>query len=435
MGLVVHRNRLAGDPTGLRDVVRWSGRMRWGAVVVVIGSLLTGCEPRHATPQMEVDTHFWIRVLVLEGATHCRIEAPSPLTVSSVHQNEPIQVVQDGPDARHSLLEIAVQKGRLQVGERVFEPGDEVEIRPAAPHVLRVDGTVYRGTIHLVLDRDGRRLDAVNGVPLEPYLAGVIGAEMPFYWEPQAWKAQAIAARTYAWFIKERFGVKRHWDVGRTEGHQVYRGVAAESAQVWTAVNETAGQVLTAEMEGKQVVFPSYYSAICGGHTEDSKAVFGETYAPLQGVACPYCRDAARVDQFYWPMVQMGNREVTTRLEKHYPALKALGRVARIEPSRQSDYDGFSRVTQFRLVGTNGKAETVRAEDLRLALDPSGRKIQSTCFRLLDKGDRWMFLAGRGWGHGVGMCQTGAEGMARRGHKAEQILRYYYPGSQIIPLY
>jgi stage II sporulation protein D len=298
-----------------------------------------------------------------------------------------------------------------------------------------LDGTAYRGTVHLVLDQVGQRLDVVNWVPLEPYLAGVIGAEMPFYWEPEALKAQAIAARTYGWSIKERFGVKRHWDVGRTEGHQVYRGVAAESAQVWNAVKETSGLVLTAETEGKQAVFPSYYSAICGGHAEDSKAVFGESVAPLQGVACPYCRDAARVDQFYWPMVQMDRREVTTRLAKHYPSLKALGTVARIEPSRQSEYDGFTRVTQFRLVGSNGKAETVRAEDLRLVLDPNGRKIQSTCFRLLDKGDRWAFLAGRGWGHGVGLCQTGAEGMARQGYTAEQILRHYYPGAQIIPLY
>ncbi len=383
---------------------------------------------------MEVEARFWVRVLVLDDASQCRIEASEPLTVLLDRGTKGAPSPQSGSDVLGTAVDVSVQDEKLHVAGRVFKPGEEVEIRPASPYTFRLDRSGYRGTLHLVFARDGRSFDAVNWVPMEPYLAGVVGAEMPYYWEPQALKAQAVAARTYCWHIKGRFGAKRHWDVARTEAHQVYRGLAGESAQVWAAVNASAGQVLAVAGEGKDI-FPTYYSAICGGHTEDSEAVFGESYGPLQGVPCPYCRPSARVDQFYWPAAQIDKRTASERLGARYPSIKALGSLVQIELSRQSDYDGFSRITQVRVVGSGGKKQTLRAEDLRLALDPTGRKIRSACFRLVDQGEQWAFLAGRGWGHGVGLCQTGAQGMARQGRTAEQILAHYYPGSQIVRLY
>jgi stage II sporulation protein D len=303
--------------------------------------------------------------------------------------------------------------------------------------VFWLNGLGFRGTLHLVLDPEGRRFDAVNWVPLEPYVAGVVGAEMPPYWEPQALKAQAIATRTYCWALKKQpNSARRHWDIRRTEGHQVYRGLAAECASVWNAVEGTTGMVLAApDQNGIQTVFRSYYSAICGGHTEAGISVFGDVGRPLAAVECPFCGEMTRGDQFFWSPVQVDRRTAIERLEQRYPSLKALNGVGLVEPSRQSTYQGFSRITQFRVVGCNGKTETVRAEDLRLVLDPSGRKIRSTCFRFSDAGDTWAFLEGRGWGHGVGMCQTGAQGMARQGWRAEEILQHYYPGSHVMGLY
>jgi stage II sporulation protein D len=69
-----------------------------------------------------------------------------------------------------------------------------------------------------------------------------------------------------------------------------------------------------------------------------------------------------------------------------------------------------------------------------LAIDPTGRKLKSTICKIEKLGDKWAFLSGRGWGHGVGMCQYGAEGMARGGKNAKQILWHYYPGSKISTL-
>jgi stage II sporulation protein D len=87
------------------------------------------------------------------------------------------------------------------------------------------------------------------------------------------------------------------------------------------------------------------------------------------------------------------------------------------------------------LEGENGETDTLRAEDFRLALDPSGMKLKSAAFRIEERGDSWVFSEGRGFGHGVGLCQCGAEAMARRGPDAEAILMHYYPGSQIQELY
>jgi stage II sporulation protein D len=118
-----------------------------------------------------------------------------------------------------------------------------------------------------------------------------------------------------------------------------------------------------------------------------------------------------------------------------YPQLQALGRVTGISVTKKSSYEGFSRMTMMKLTGSSGKSDFLRAEDLRLTIDPSGNRLRSTSCQIRSAGDRWMFLLGRGYGHGVGMCQYGAQGMAREGKSGEEILLYYYPGAGIVRVY
>ena len=92
-------------------------------------------------------------------------------------------------------------------------------------------------------------------------------------------------------------------------------------------------------------------------------------------------------------------------------------------------------MTLVKLVGSSGKSDFLRAEDFRLTIDPTGNKIKSTICQIINEGDKWEFLAGRGYGHGVGMCQCGAQAMAREGNTAEQILSHYYYGSKIVRVY
>jgi len=444
------------DPAGLNQPAygrRYAGAIRQFCRIVPLvlamqAITLQGCRPEELvrpTPQMGVEARYWVRVLLLDDVSNCVVKAFTPLQVSAGQADGPAQpVVLYYPPRRQVSAKIEVAGGQFIISGRPVA-GSEITISSDKPYVFNLQGDNYRGRLKLVLGADGQSFDAINLVPLEAYLAGVIGAEMPDYWEPEALKAQAIAARTYCLYMKNRSGRGRSWDVSKTQASQVYCGVAAESSQIWKAVYDTYGKVLICEKPNTDIVtsvpnridqlFPAYYSSTCGGHTENSKNVFGDSFEPLAGVACPYCKDVAKLGLFYWPMVQFETSDVTSKLSQKYPKLKELGDITNIEHAEKSDYESFSRLTKVRVTGATGKSETIRAEDLRLCIDPTGRKIRSTACYVVKLNDKWTFLSGRGWGHAVGLCQCGAEGMARQGKTAGQILSYYYPGSEIVIIY
>jgi stage II sporulation protein D len=421
--------------------------------------LLRGCEHREMirpTPQMGIESRFWVRVRLLNNVTECTFEVPSTFRIASTESGPGSQAGAPALEPLHNPAKISIAGGQLMLGETPLA-GREVVLNPEKPYIFGLNGHKYRGRLKLILNREARSFDAINLVPLEPYVAGVIGEEMPYYWETEALRAQAIAARTYCLFIKNRFGTKRNYDVTRTQSSQVYGGIGAESAPIWDAVNSTCGQVLMApelmaEKEGMadsglrtadskiadpqlRALFPAYYSSACGGHTSSSQEVFGDSFSPLKAVPCPYCKEVAKLTIFYWPMTTFDRETAAKNLLQKYPKLNALGQISEITAGAESCYGSFSRMTRIRLTGTTGKRDTLRAEDLRLTLDPSGLKIKSAACRIVPWGDGWAFVSGRGWGHGVGMCQHGAEGMARLGSDAEAILHYYYPGARIVNVY
>jgi len=403
-------------------------------LVLLLLIILGGCKARQLvrpTPQMDIEPTFWVRVLLLDDVTECILETGSSLSVINPQTQTPeVCFVQaDEP------IKATISAGRIAIAGRQIT-SKELIIAPDAPHIFKLNGGEYRGKLKLIINADGTCFDAVNQVPLEPYLAGVVGAEMPDYWEPAALQAQAITARTYCLYYKNNYGRNRTWDVHKTQANQVYLGVAAESAQIWNAVNSTYGKVLVCKhSDCSEDIFPSYYSSTCGGHTENSENVFGDSFEALIGVPCPYCQDVARLNIFFWPMIQFDKGYVTARLLEKYPKLKSLGKIRNITVAEQSQYEKFSRITKVKLEGSTGKSDFLKAEDLRLTIDPTGQKIKSTICQIIDMGDKWAFSLGRGWGHGVGMCQCGAQGMARKGYNAEQILSYYYLGSKIVSVY
>jgi stage II sporulation protein D len=425
------------NPLSDNDLVdrRHRERSRGAAVLFFMISVCTliviGCKPRQVerdTPQMSAENVYWIRVRLLSRVSRCAIETPGRFTVVS-DPNLPI------PNGGGEKLVLSLSRNRLYLGEHPID-ARELDIEFGKPDIFSVDGVRYRGKAKVVVRDDAQSFDLINWVPLEPYLAGVIGAEMPGFWESEALKTQAVVARTYCLFIKGRFGKNRLWDLSKTQAHQVYRGVQAESPTVWEAVKATHGQVLTIPTDDDpEAIFPTYYSSICGGHTENSKYVFGDSYACLQGVHCFYCQDVAKINQFYWPVATYSKRAVSDRLIKRYPSLKKLGTIQEIVPMVQSEQPGIARFTRVTLVGANGKTDTLRGEDLRLCIDSSGRTIRSTVCTLADWGSQWAFESGQGWGHGVGLCQCGAQALARRGRTQQEILSYYYPGARIKHLY
>jgi len=394
---------------------------------------LNGCKERQVTrptPQMDAKPQFWVRVLLLDDARAFTLKTASAFSII----DPKTQTAQACAASVDAPINVEASGGTISIAGQAIT-NNEVIILPESPHIFSVNGEDYRGKLKLILNPDANSLDAINLVPLEAYLAGVTGAEMPSYWEPAALQAQTIAARTYCLHIKKQFGSNRNWDVTKTAANQVYLGVGAESAIVWDAIDKTRGQVLVCRQNDGIDVFPAYYSSSCGGHTENSTKVFGDSFEPLTGVPCPYCKDVAKPSFFSWPMVQLDKTVVTNNLLRRYSKLEQLGVITEIISAEQSNYGEFSRLTMVKLLGSSGKSELLRAEDFRLAIDPTGRKLKSAICQIAEMGDKWAFLSGRGCGHGVGMCQCGAEAMARQGKTVNQILFYYYPGSNIVYVY
>ena len=384
---------------------------------------------------MDIESQFWIRVLLFDDINACTLKSVSPFSVINNQAALPTQITETRFNQTNVPISLELINGRITINGRAFT-NEKIIILPDDPYIFNLNGKDYRGKLKLIVNPDGNSFDAINMVPPEPYLAGVVGAEMPGYWEPEALKAQAITARTYCFYIKKRFGANREWDMKQTAAHQVYRGLSAESSQIWQAVNETKGQIISCKhSDGNEDIFPAYYSSTCGGHTENSKNVFGDSYETLIGVPCPYCQDVAKPKFFFWPMIQFDKTDVTARLLERYSKLKQLGEIIKVTVASQSDYGQYSRLTKIKLLGSTGKSDFLRAEDFRLAIDRTGRKLRSTMCQIVELDDKWAFFSGRGWGHGVGMCQCGAQGMARNGKNTQQILSYYYPGSKIKSIY
>lgn len=395
------------------------------ACVICIG-LTGGCAKRPQVPVtcgMEQPESSWIRVLLFGNLKECTLSGYGGLVVEDPAMGATAWFSE--PD---QTLPIVFNQGRLQIGDHLFN-GD-VLIRTQTPFVFTVNGIPFRGHLRLLRNEEGTAFSAINHIPLESYLCGVISSEMQSYWEPEALKAQAIASRTYCLYIKNRFGGGRDWDLRRTQAHQVYRGLSAETATTNEAVFQTTGFVLVCpDASGKQALFPAYYSSACGGHTENSRFVFGDEVSVLEGVDCPYCRKTTRSDFYYWSGVFYPREEAARRLTERYPSLLSLERIDTIEPARQSD---SGRITSIRLIGKNGSTAYLRGEDFRLALDPSGRKIKSAIFTLRQSQKGFEFVDGRGFGHGVGLCQSGAQALARSGKTCREIVQYYYPGSRLV---
>ncbi len=403
-------------------------------IFVLAGVFLGGCpqgDNAVEAARKDVDGPFHVRVLLFDKISDCTLAVDKG--GFELISSGGFDVV--GFKKTTKPVKITIANGEWKLAGEKFS-SENIIIRPIKTGFFSLNGDCFRGSLHLLAEPDGKSFKAINFLPMEAYLNGVISAEMPYYWEQQALQAQAIAARTYCWFIKNSFGPNREWDVRRTQASQVYKGVIAETTRTREAVAKTAGKILVCRHEDSSIKpFPTYYSSTCGGHTENSKNVFGDSYAALRGVDCPYCQDSVRSSLLFWPMAQFDKKTVTKRIFKKYPKLKELKSIKKIIVSKETDYGKFKRIVTVKLVGSDGKEGFLRGEDLRLTIDPGGSKIKSAACRIILLDDKWTFIAGRGYGHGVGMCQYGALAMARKGKSAKQILRYYYPSSKIRKLY
>jgi len=314
---------------------------------------------------------------------------------------------------------------------------EAVEVVPLAGIVtLRLPNApasiALRGSLRCVL-AGSRALDVINCVDVEDYLKGVVGSEMPDGFAPEALRAQAIAARTYVFYQRNTAGRLRTYDVRADQSSQVYGGLAREreTPRAVDAVEATRGIVCTWDSPDRRRIFCTYYSSMCGGITQSAANLGkGDSAGPLRGgVSCDYCSGTASCD---WGPQRLSKDSITTRLRSRFPRLREIGRIEKIEVV-EATADG--RPTRIGVFDAHGRGEMLRAEEFRLGIDSSGRVLRSTCFRVSVDRDGVTFSGGRGYGHGVGLCQWGAEEMARHGAKAGGILAHYYPGARLTLAY
>ena len=287
----------------------------------------------------------------------------------------------------------------------------------------------YRGYLRILPTTAGA-LRIIDILPMEHYLAGVVGGEMPSGWNIEALKAQAVAARSYA-LAESNARAKSDFDLHDSTQSQVYAGCAVEAASVWKALAATQGVVASYSTGwGKPQVLTAYFHSTCGGATVPSAAVFGGTTPPpLQGVVCNYCRNSPR---YHWGEVVLTKKGIGEALKKTgYTPLVRLGPVARVEVA-SAVADG-GRAATIRIVDEAGASVIVDAHYWRGILGPG--RILSTWFDIEDRGASIALVSGRGWGHGVGLCQYGAAYLADRGKTAEEILRFYYPKVDLVRAY
>ncbi|MSP63889.1 MAG: SpoIID/LytB domain-containing protein [Myxococcales bacterium] len=331
-----------------------------------------------------------------------------------------------------------VAKGLLAV-----EPADKSN-GPGGPSERRT----YAGQVYVTIDAQGK-LAAVNAVPEDKLLAGLLPAEMGAFAPPEALKAQAVAARNE---LIAKVGTRHFTDPYRlcASVHcQVYAGAGKEDPRTTAAVDATRGEVLV-RPDGRLV--DSVYSGSCGGHTEDNDRAWGGTPDPaLRGhldaapedekalarfatvtdvpgflaplPARPYCTSVRGGSAFRW----------TTRVPA--ATVEASGGVGPVSDVAVVTRGVSGRAVHLKIVGERGVKEIHGELEIRRALG----MLKSALFTLVVVRDgarlKELVVSGGGHGHGIGMCQTGAMGMAERGRDYKEILRHYYRNAALRKLY
>ncbi|GHS90752.1 cell division protein [Planctomycetales bacterium] len=333
---------------------------------------------------------------------------------------------QSGQGAAAVAIGVSATAGGVKVGKDIYRA---VTVTPQTAVPLRVryherDKIVERefpGAFTFSRDASGRA-QAVVTLPLEDYLVGVIAGEMPLEWSPEALKAQAVAARTFALYqIKTRGG--KDYDVERDTRSQMWQP-QNHDARARLAAQTTRGEIVT---EGNSL-FPTYFHSQCGGATANGKEVFGASATALRGdVKCFYPSPRA------WEKTY-SREEISAKLAAKKLSNGRLLRLELLDENQRPLGAQPARAYFARLFNENGVERVLPFNDFRLAVGAERGQIESS-FLVATHIDAAVKFAGLGAGHGVGLCQYGAAAMANRQYNYRQILQYYYTGANVVKVW
>lgn len=331
---------------------------------------------------------------------------------------------------------------------------------------ISVNGSAYRGGIIIIPDAN-LNLTVINFLPTEQYLYGVISSEMPSSWNMEAQKAQAVCARNFAYTNMGKHA-SDGFNVCSTTNCQVYKGVAGETESSVSAADATAGKLLKYNGNIAETLFFS----CSGGHTANVKNVWGSEIPYLCGVDDPYETDEAPLHTWTATLSnsdiksvvsslganigEITGLNVTTDESQHVYKLEIVGTGGTYTLKNQSTASAFSSygvksnkytvtpyggtstggiyalssggttqlTPQFAISGNGTVAAVASSPE---AVSSSGRAVLNT----QTVGAQGYVFNGGGWGHGVGLSQYGAKGMADSGFTYDKILAHYYPGTYL----
>jgi len=296
----------------------------------------------------------------------------------------------------------------------------------------------YPGRLRLVSRTDlaPNAIDVVNDVLLEQYLPGVVAAELFSHWSIQTFAALAVAARSFACCEHAFFNDRRHYDLTNTAASQMYAG-AVDHERARRAVNTTRGVVLV----WNDRLVPGYYASCCGGQPAAAVDAIGPNpindIAPLAGAAnVDACRQAPVYEWTIKRTVHEITRRLTTWAEVNH--IKPLSRFTRVKAIVVADRHHTGRARLHTIVDRTGAEMKLPARHLRRACNYTGRGLRAPKEPLLSSNVEvtikrsTVTFKGRGFGHGAGLCQYGAQALAKSGERFQSILRTYYPEVELM---
>jgi stage II sporulation protein D len=416
------------------SIALWSILIGSSAVLGIASVLIIapwGCTPKTTDQAVPLSGRL-VRVRLMQAQDQLALRAQSPFVFRCGNSLE-----RQLPASSNMVLRLDPSGWRLNT---IYLGQGELTLRPTVEGQLRVNDRAYRGNYRIVpIATSPGKFDVINDVDLDDYLKSVLSKELYANWHEETYKTQAIAARTYALYEKHAniHREDRHWDLHADVRSQAYGGMDSETARSRAGVEQTAGIVLAAGAEGNERIFKAYYSSCCGGITQ-SAVVFNELLQPLTeqhvGSLC------SASPKFTWGPVVVMKDDLSKRIKQWYinrqrPQLPAVPiRAINIEARNR-----FGRPTSFVVIDAKGVRFTLLAEEFRWAVNTEAQDNQklpsSFIENIINDYNKIHFIGGRGFGHGVGMCQWCSEARARAGMRHEDILIASYPGSKLLRAY
>lgn len=419
----------------LSKVINLTLRITSGFLLLII---IISCATVPGLKEEQLETIIripFVRVLLEDKQPQVVVMAKSSFAIECLEGGKQLVFYSSQPvKIRNEDMKLSV----INKNDDIIREGlDEVNIIPRGQNNrLKVNNRMYRGLMKAL--PYGQNVHLINIVYMEDYLRGVVPPEIGNRTdeELEAVKAQAVAARTYSMAHLKQYG-EEPYDMKSSIIDQVYGGMEVENRLVNKAVDQTAGIVV----KYQDGFIDAYYHSTCGGMTDDIAEVWDKKELPYlkpvtDSSVCAWSK------YYKWEEVYT-EEQLRSRIELYLSTER--GRPLKIEPITSMTIDTRTAGGRVSKLSVHTKNDIYRfyKDRIRWVLLRSSNAdliLPSDLFNIEQKyntnGDLVkVVLKGNGYGHGVGMCQCGAIGLARKGKSFDVILKHYYSGIDVKKLY